>query len=43
MYAAHDVRIQQVFAYIKKLMIPARTRRRQIGFIPSGEKKQPNF
>ena len=38
-YAAHDVRIQQVFAHIKKLTTPARSRRRLIGFVASEIKK----
>jgi len=38
-YAAHDVRIQQIFSYIKKLRNPRSSRHRQIGFIPSKERK----
>jgi phage regulator Rha-like protein len=37
-YAAHDVRIQQIFSYIKKLMNPRSPRRRQIGFVAPEEK-----
>jgi hypothetical protein len=38
-YAAHDVRIRQIFSYIKKLMTPTRSRRRLIGFVaPEGKK-----
>lgn len=37
-YAAHDVRIQQIFSYIKKLMKPPASRRRQIGFVSPEEK-----
>jgi hypothetical protein len=38
-YASHDVRIQQVFDYIRKLMKPL-GRRRQIGFVAPQENKQ---
>jgi ABC-type multidrug transport system ATPase subunit len=38
-YAAHDVRIQQIFSYIKQLMNPRASRHPQIGFIPSKERK----
>jgi hypothetical protein len=38
-HAAHDARIQQIFSYIKKLMTPARSRRRLIGFVASEGKK----
>jgi hypothetical protein len=38
-YAGHDVRIQEIFSYIKKLMTPACSRRRLIGFVvPKGKK-----
>ncbi len=38
-YSAHDVRIQQIFSCIKKLMNPARSRRLLIGFVvPKGKK-----
>jgi len=37
-YAAHDVRIQQIFSHIKKLMNPRSPRRRKIGFVAPEEK-----
>ncbi|MGA2261765.1 MAG: ORF6N domain-containing protein [Acidobacteriota bacterium] len=37
-YAAHDARIQQIFSFIKKLMKPPVSRRRQIGFARHEEK-----
>ncbi|MGA2263797.1 MAG: ORF6N domain-containing protein [Acidobacteriota bacterium] len=37
-FAAHDVRIQQIFSFIKKLMKSPVSRRRQIGFAPHEEK-----
>jgi len=37
-YAAHDVRIQQIFSYIKKLMNRRSHQRRQIGFVAPEEK-----
>jgi len=38
-YAAHDVRIQQIFSCIKKLMSSPAPRRRPIGFILSEERE----
>jgi ABC-type multidrug transport system ATPase subunit len=37
-YSAHDAQIQRIFSFIKKLMRPTRSRRRQIGFVAAQKK-----